>query len=159
MDFTKYELELLESSRQREARGLTTFPGWENAMTAPDWAKRRIINTRLAIVEHREAPSLTPEEIRGSETRSAATNFVRRLFKRPTAVSEDEQNRKRLVEISQQIRKDAITDPTCTHVYLGTDGFMHRDYAAESLEQAQRKAHIATLAQQIHEAAASQGVL
>src|SRR5271169_230786 len=57
--------------------------GWAAAVTAPDWAKDRILEIRSAIIEKRSIPAPSRSFVDGCEKRSLgnrAVNFGRKLF-------------------------------------------------------------------------------
>jgi hypothetical protein len=134
--------ELLSERRERS---------WERVTeTAPAWVRDRIIAFRSSVLAGLEF-RMSTQQVREAETRSAlaakALRFVKRVFR--TEVSEDAELRLQAARQADEIRQSAIRDKGCTAVRLGSDGKFYRDYEAEN----RRKERIASLMEQIHEAA------
>jgi hypothetical protein len=111
METTERERRLLLGGDFERAAAGEPLMGWSSVgQNCPKWAQDRVIEIRQALLAGRTPPPPSREYIESAERRSAlGRTVINKLFTNQGHRSDiDEANRRKLAEVADQIRRDAI---------------------------------------------------
>jgi hypothetical protein len=136
-------MEITQQKREQLLRGIEASASasgsarWcPDARSAPKWAADRIVEIRAAILDGRPVPPPSRDYVQAAEMRTQIAAFNRTHSpvilprRRPTGTLSDAQLRAEFDRIGEQIRVDALKDPSLRAVKF-VNGRWERDFEKE----------------------------